>query len=160
MDRPDYLGQPVTRVAPMTAADAEAWVAMREALWPSGGDHGAHEEDVALLLAQPGDTVNLIARDDSGAPAGFAEASLRHDYVNGCDTSPVAFLEGIYVAPTRRRQGVARALVAAVQAWALAQGCTELASDAALDNLGSHTMHNALGFTETQRVVYFRKALG
>ncbi len=160
MDRPDHLGQPVTRVAPVTAADAEAWVTMREALWPSGGARGTHEEDVALLLSEPGDTVNLIARDDSGEPAGFAEASLRHDYVNGCDTSPVAFLEGIYVAPAGRRQGVARALVAAVEAWALAQGCTELASDAALDNLDSHYMHGALGFTETQRVVYFRKVLG
>ena len=143
----------------MAAADAAAWVAMRQALWPNGGDRGTHAEDVALLLADPGDTVNLMARDAGGDPVGFAEASLRHDYVNGCDTSPVAFLEGIYVAPGARGQGVARALVAAVQAWALAQGCSELASDAALDNLGSHQMHNALGFVETQRVVYFRKVL-
>jgi aminoglycoside 6'-N-acetyltransferase I len=35
----------------------------------------------------------------------------------------------------------------------------ELASDALLDNNGSHAMHEALGFTETERVVYFRKAL-
>ncbi len=160
MDRPHHLGQPVTRVAPMTVTDAEAWAAMREALWPNGGDHGTHAEDVALLLADPGDTVNLMARDESGKPAGFAEASLRHDYVNGCDTSPVVFLEGIYVAPAMRRQGVARALVAAVQAWARSRGCSELASDAALDNLGSHQMHKALGFAETQRVVYFRKMLG
>nr|WP_295883916.1 aminoglycoside 6'-N-acetyltransferase [uncultured Devosia sp.] len=143
----------------MAAADAAAWVAMRQALWPNGGDRGTHAEDVALLLADPGDTVNLMARDAGGDAVGFAEASLRHDYVNGCDTSPVAFLEGIYVAPGARRQGVARALVAAVQAWALAQGCSELASDAALDNLGSHKMHDALGFVETQRVVYFRKVL-
>jgi hypothetical protein len=106
MDRADHLGQPVTiRVAPMTTADAKAWVAMREALWPSGGDHGTHDQDVALLLAEPGDRVGLMARDESGEPAGFAEASLRHDYVNGCDTSPVAFLEGIYVAPAMRRRG-------------------------------------------------------
>lgn len=143
----------------MAAADAAAWVAMRQALWPNGGDRGTHAEDVALLLADPGDTVNLMARDAGGDAVGFAEASLRHDYVNGCDTSPVAFLEGIYVAPGARRQGVARALVAAVQAWALAQGCSELASDAALDNLGSHKMHDALGFVETQRVVYFLKVL-
>jgi aminoglycoside 6'-N-acetyltransferase I len=148
------------RVAPMTTADAGAWVALRQALWPNGGDHGTHEQDVALLLAEPGDRVNLMARDESGEPAGFAEAGLRHDYVNGCNTSPVAFLEGIYVAPAMRRQGVARALVAAVQAWGLAKGCSELASDADLNNLGSHQMHNALGFVETQRVVYFRKLLG
>ncbi len=108
MDRPDHLGQPMMRVAAMTLA--EAWAAMREALWPNGGDYGTHEEDVARLLAEPGDTVNLMARDESGEPAGFAEASLRHDYVNGCDTSPVAFLEGIYVVPAMRGQGVARGI--------------------------------------------------
>lgn len=148
------------RVAPMTTADAKAWVAMREALWPSGGDRGTHEEDVARLLAEPGDTVNLVARDEGGEPTGFAEASLRHDYVNGCDTSPVAFLEGIYVMPAVRGQGVARALVAAVQAWAQAQGCSELASDAAITNIVSQQMHAALGFMETERVVFFRKLLG
>jgi aminoglycoside 6'-N-acetyltransferase I len=144
----------------MTAADAKAWVAMRQALWPNGGDRGTHEQDVALLLAEPGDTVNLIARDEGGEPAGFAEASLRHDYVNGCDTSPVAFLEGIYVVPAFRRQGVARALVAAVEAWGQARGCSELASDADVNNLDSQNMHDALGFVETKRVVYFRKVLG
>lgn len=147
------------RVSLMMAADAEAWVAMREALWPSGGDHGTHEEDVALLLAEPGDTVNLIARDDGGAHAGFAEAGLRHDYVNGTDSSPVAFLEGIYVDPAFRRTGVARQLVEAVENWARQQGCSELASDADIANISSQNMHNALGFTETQRVVYFRKVL-
>ena len=106
------------------------------------------------------DVHRFIHQHVVGEPAGFAEASLRHDYVNGCDTSPVAFLEGMYVAPVMRGQGVARALVAAVQAWARSRGCSELASDAALDNLGSHQMHKALGFAETQRVVYFRKMLG
>ena len=84
---------------------------------------------------------------------------MRHDYVNGTDTSPVAFLEGLYVAPAARRAGVARALVAAVAQWGRAAGCTELASDAAAGNTASHAVHGALGFAETKRVVYFRRAL-
>ena len=112
------------------------------------------------MLAAPDDTANFIARTDDGVAVGLAEASLRRDYVNGCKTSPVAFLEGIYVAPQHRRSGIAGQLVAAVEDWARAQGCTEFASDAALDNLQSHRMHAALGFEETQRVVYFRKLLG
>ena len=150
----------MTTINRATAADARDWEAMRQALWPDGGDTGAHADDIARLLADPGDTVNLIARNDTGDAVGFAEASLRRDYVNGCDTSPVAFLEGIYVAPAARERGVARALVAAVQDWARDQGCTELASDAAIDNTGSLRMHNALGFVETQRVVFFRKQIG
>jgi len=158
MDGPDHLGEPM-RVAPATAADAGDWAGMREALWPSGGDHGTHSEDIARLLADPGDTLNLIARHADGVALGFAEASLRHDYVNGCDSSPVAFLEGIYVTPAARGQGVARALIAAIEAWARSKGLTELASDAALDNIDSHGMHHALGFAETQRVAFFRKSL-
>lgn len=148
------------RVERVSHADAADWAGMREALWPTGGDHGTHAQDIARLLADPGNTINLIARQEGGAALGFAEASLRHDYVNGCDSSPVAFLEGIYVTPEARGQGVARALIATIEAWARSQGATELASDAALDNIGSHGMHNALGFAETQRVVFFKKALG
>ncbi len=159
MDRADHLGEPVTIIARATVADAKAWAVLRQALWPAGGDTGTHADDIARLLADPGDTVNLIARDETGDTVGFAEASLRHDYVNGCDTSPVAFLEGIYVIPSARQRGVARALVAAVQSWARQQGCTELASDTSIDNADSQQMHEALGFVETQRVVYFRKIL-
>lgn len=157
MDRTDHLGQPV-KVAPAVAADATDWAAMRTALWPDGGD-GEHSAEIADLLADAGETINLIARDADGRALGFAEASLRRDYVNGCDTSPVAFLEGIFVMPEARGQGVARALVAAVEAWGREQGCTEFASDAAPDNFASLDMHRALGFEETQRVVFFRKAL-
>ena len=133
---------------------------MRNALWPgSGGREEEHAADIARLLADPGATINVIARVDAIA-AGFAEAALRNDYVSGCQTSPVAFLEGIYVKPAFRGRGVARKLVGAIEAWARSRGCTEFASDAAIDNTASHAMHNALGFVETQRVVYFRKVIG
>lgn len=147
------------RIAAATQADRADWAKLRLALWPNHG-LSAHEADIAAFLAAPGDTINLIARLPDGRAVGLAEAALRHDYVNGCKTSPVAFLEGIYVTPDCRRLGIARGLVAAVEDWARAQGCSEFASDAALDNLESHRMHGALGFSETQRVVYFRKVLG
>jgi aminoglycoside 6'-N-acetyltransferase I len=72
----------------------------------------------------------------------------------------VAFLEGIYVEPAFRRTGVARQLVQAVEDWAKLAGCSELASDTDIANVASQQLHNALGFSETQRVVYFRKLLG
>lgn len=94
-----------------------------------------------------------------GAVVGFIEAAVRNDYVNGTSTSPVAFLEGLYVTPECRRRGIARAMVDAVVSWARDRGCRELASDALLDNPGSHAMHRALGFEETERVVCFRREL-
>lgn len=157
MDRADHLGQPM-KIARATPADAEDWVAMRTALWPSGAN-GEHAAEIAELLVDAGETVNLIARGADGAALGFAEAALRRDYVNGCKTSPVAFLEGIFVTPEARGRGVARALVEAVEAWAREEGCTEFASDVAEHNIASQSMHHALGFAETQRVVFFKKAL-
>jgi len=146
------------KVAVATEADSADWAELRQALWPSNG-LARHAADIAALLAAPGDTINFIARLPDGRAVGLAEAGLRHDYVNGCKTSPVAFLEGIYVAADLRRSGIARQLVAAIEDWARARGCTEFASDTGLGNLESQQMHNALGFSETQRVVFFRKIL-
>ncbi|EBL5154416.1 GNAT family N-acetyltransferase [Salmonella enterica subsp. enterica serovar Dublin] len=50
-----------------------------------------------------------------GVAIGFADASIRHDYVNGCDSSPVAFLEGIFVLPSFRQRGVAKQLIIGLQ---------------------------------------------
>ena len=147
------------KIASAQPKDAADWAQMRNALWPDGGDNGTHADDINRLLADAGDTVNLIARDETNRAIGFAEASLRRGYVNGCKTTPVAFLEGIYVAPEARGHGVARALVAAVEDWARGLSISELGSDAAPDNMASLKMHHALGFEETQRVVFFRKPL-
>jgi aminoglycoside 6'-N-acetyltransferase I len=130
---------------------------MRQALWPEMTEEENASETQALT--DKADTFIRLAWSADDRPAGFVEVTLRVDYVNGCVTSPVAFLEGIYVEPWGRRQGVARALVGAVEAWAREKGCSELASDALLENGGSHRMHAGLGFEETERVVYFRKEL-
>ena len=135
----------------------EELAAMRPLLWPE--EDSDHRADALRALNNP-DAVTILARVDAGEPIGFAEATLRRDYVNGCATSPVGFLEAIYVREPWRRQGVARALVGAVEAWTRARGCSELASDAFLNNRQSHALHQALGFSETERVVYFRKVLG
>ena len=142
-------------VVPATYADRGDWATLRRALWPD-----AQDGDIARILGKPARFIAFIARDANGGAIGFAEASLRHDYVNGCDTSPVGFLEGIYVVPLFRRRGVAASLVRAIEQWTLAQGASELASDALIDNVDSHRMHAALGFQETERVVGFRKRLG
>ena len=139
-----------------TANDHDVWNALRRELWPHAGEDESAAE-IAQMLA--GDGRQLIACDDAGAAIGFAEASLRHDHVNGCETSPVAFLEGIYVRPAWQHRGVGRALVTTLEGWARDLGITEFASDIDLANTQSHGFHSAIGFEETQRVVYFRKPL-
>ena len=140
------------------AADIEALAALRLALWPDEPLDVRRVETEANVARADG--LATFVAEDAGEVVAFAEVSLRHDYVNGCETSPVAFLEGIYVRPAQRGGGVARALVAAAEQWGRDQGCRELASDALLDNLASHRFHAGAGFEETERVVYFRKTLG
>jgi aminoglycoside 6'-N-acetyltransferase I len=140
-----------------TPADLEDWIALRTALWPEYAAEELREGATAMIGAS--NMLVLITRAETGEAAGFAEASIRRDYVNGCETSPVAFLEGIYVSPAHRKHGVAKALAEAVAEWGRSRGCTEFASDALLDNTDSHAFHTAIGFEETERVVYFRKGL-
>ena len=113
---------------------------------------------MSSFLASPRRYAQFVAYS-AGRPVGFVEAAVRSDYVNGTSSSPVAFLEGIYVVPEARRKRVAASLVLAVAEWARSFGCVEFASDAALDNVVSHAVHRALGFAETERVVFFRKEL-
>ena len=146
------------RVEPCMLQTLEEWVALRHALWPEEPEQDLRPEAQALLWDQQ-DFIALLVRLPDGTAAGLAEAALRHDYVNGCATSPVAFLEGIYVQPEHRGKGLARLLCRAVERWARSLGCREFASDVLLDNTASQSMHKALGFEETERVVYFRKQI-
>ena len=134
-------------------ADLGTWCAMRARLWPDADDTA---QQLLAQLVEP-DGIVLVAFARDGAAVGFAEANLRHDYVNGTQSSPVGYLEGLFVEADWRRHGVGRALVAAVAQWTRERGCSELASDAALDNLVSQAAHLAYGFEETERVVYFRQ---
>ncbi len=131
---------------------------MRARLWPDA-TVAEHRADVEKTYGGERPAVAFLARSEDGAVIGFGEATLRNDYVNGCDTSPVVFLEGIYVEPGQRRSGAARALCAAVEEWGRESGCTELGSDALIDNSAGHEMHRGLGFEERERVVYYRKLL-
>jgi aminoglycoside 6'-N-acetyltransferase I len=146
------------RVEPCCPGSLEDWVALRRALWPRLGEQ-EHRTEAAAMLAEADRACAFLARNGDEHAIGFAEATLRQDYVNGCVTSPVAFLEGIFVLPEWRRQGAARCLCAAVEAWAARLGCSEFASDADVDNHASQQMHRALGFAETERVVFYRKKL-
>lgn len=139
-----------------TSADAMAVAQIAARLW----NHHAPEElaeDFALMLSDANNAVFLCCIEEE--PVGFAHASLRRDYVEGTTSSPVGFLEGIFVLETFRCRGVASDLLYACENWARAQGCTEFASDCELTNEESIAFHGKLGFEEVNRIVCFRKDL-
>lgn len=145
-------------IEPCASAAHPGWLRLRQALWPDASRE-EHLAEMSAFAADRARYANFIAYSPSSEAIGLAEAAIRRDYVNGTESSPVAFLEGLYVAPQARRQGVAGSLVATVADWARRSGCRELASDAVLENSISHVVHRALGFEETERVVFFRRKL-
>lgn len=140
-------------VRPATAADVPAWAAMRRRLWPEA-DPDELERELAALDPE---SLNLLAEED-GRLIGFAEASVRN-YAEGAPAGPAGYLEGIWVEPERRRRGVGRAMLAAVEGWARRQGLAWLGSDALLDNDLSHRWHRSVGLAEIERIVVFGKRL-
>jgi aminoglycoside 6'-N-acetyltransferase I len=144
------------KIAPPHDSRDRDWLAMRLILWPEASSR-EHLSSMADAIAR--EHFVRIAYGDDGSAIGFVETSKRVDYVNGTESSPVAFLEGIYVVPEYRHRGVARTLANEAAQWGLAQGCREFASDSLLSNVDAHSVHVALGFEETERVVYFRKKL-
>lgn len=134
------------------------WLALRSAFW-DGESEEEHYESLKKFISTHAPYFAFIASGEDGERLGFAEISVRKDYVNGTETSPVLFLEGIFVLPQCRGMGVSRALCLAAEAWGRAQGIREFASDSDIDNEVSIAAHLGLGFEETDRVVYFRKIL-
>lgn len=140
-------------------SDVQNWAVLRQALWPTESPAELTVEATAFFV--DADTILeavLLAEASDGTLLGFAELSLR-PYAEDCRTSPVAFLEGWYVIPAARRNGVGRALVSAAEQWARERGCHEFASDTELDNSLSAAAHWALGFEDAGTIRCFRKDL-
>ena len=125
-------------------------------LWP---DHTVEEmrSEFADMIAKS-DAAFFLAYSEETA-VGFAQCQLRYDYVEGTDSSPVGYLEGIYVVDGYRQQGFARELLTACETWAKSKGCTEFASDRELENTQSLQFHLNVGFEEANRIICFTKKL-
>ena len=142
----------ITTLTPATLTGAAALAAQ------------VYESDAAALLPELAQALDdpqqaIYVALDGAEAIGFAQASLRHDYVEGTETSPVGYLEGVCVAASHRRRGVGRQLAQACKDWARTQGCTEFASDTQLGNTAGQAFHRALGFAETGRIVCYRQKL-
>ena len=148
------LAQPLDR-APLAR--------LREALWPESSAE-EHSQELTGILA--GDALGgtlplvvLVAEANDGSLVGFLELGLR-SHAEGCNPSrPVGYVEGWYVAENHRQRGVGKKLYTAAEDWARSQGCAEMASDAAIGNSLSQSVHERLGFQVVERSVHFRKAL-
>lgn len=145
------------RIEKVSEDTVEEWLPLALALWPDDSTDEMRET-LDSIIQSPGQT-GFLARNEGGLAVGFINLSLRSDYVPGADQTPVAYVEGIYVAPDQQQQGVGRALIERAEQWATTQGCSELASDVMLGNSLGENFHNQVGFEEVERVIFFIKKI-
>ncbi len=139
-----------------TPEDKPEWIRMRQGLWPDAPLEYL-DYDLDDLLADP-DAGIFVASNADGKLVAFIEASLR-DYGEGCETSPVGYIEAWYVDEHLRGQKLGKEMVRVAENWAREKGCTEMASDTWLENDVSIAAHLKMGYEEVERLVHFVKRL-
>ncbi len=126
------------------------------ALWPYSS---LAEEQEYFQKAIEESTISAFLMHHKEKSIGFVHVSLRSDYVEGTNTSPVCYIEGIYVKPEYRRKGYAQVLFKEAEAWGKLRKCKEIASDAQIKNEASIALHKHYGFREINRIVCFAKSI-
>lgn len=142
-------------IVKVTQNDFREWLDLALKLWPDATVEEM-QGDLVKILQSPREEQFLV-RDSDGKVIAFMNLSLRYEYVPGASQSPVAFVEGIYVQDEYQNQGIGTYLIQYAEQWALAHGCTQLASDVLFENTGSYQFHTKVGFQEVEKVVFFIK---
>jgi aminoglycoside 6'-N-acetyltransferase I len=138
-------------------ADIDSWTGLRLQLWP----HCTREEckkDTRRIVESNRETCFLALSKDVSELLGFVEVSTR-EYVDGCSSSPVGYIEGIYLKESERKKGIGKELIEESYQWMRSKGCTEVGSDALIENKSSIKFHKKIGFREVERHVVFMKQI-
>jgi len=125
-------------------------------LWPNC-NYEEEFDNCVKITKSINQNIFIVKADDEYI--GFIQLSLRTDYVEGTTSTPVVYVEGLYVEPLYRKQGVANRLVKKAEGWGLERNCAEIASDAELNNTNSIGFHKLIGFKKVNRVVCFSKTI-
>lgn len=136
--------------------DLETLAKLAVLMWQSHSVGELMEEFSEIMLSGK---AQFFLKCENGTPVGFAQCQLRSDYVEGAKTTPVGYLEGIFVEEGYRGKGYARELLAECESWAREKGCHEFVSDCETGNMGSLRFHEATGFAEANRIICFIKTL-
>ena len=136
--------------------DSRALAEMSVQMW---GSHTIDELETEFIETLNDEKAAFFIKYANDLPVGFAQCGLRTDYVEGTESSPVGYLEGVFIEADYRKSGYAKELLLACEQWAKNMGCTEFASDCELDNVGSLKFHLAMGFDEVNRIICFKKRI-
>lgn len=145
------------KIRPLDEDDLSEWLRLRSMLWDESSEDD-HKDEMVAIIEHSDSQLVVIADVGGGQLVGFLEASIR-SHVEDCETENVGYLEGWFVENEYRRSGIGARLVEYAEEWARRKGCTEMASDAEIDNGVSLLAHTRLGYAETSRLVHLRKEL-
>ena len=144
-------------IRPLEESDLAEWLRLRLLLWDESSADD-HSEEMVGIIEHADSQLVVVADLGNGQLSGFLEASIR-SHVEDCETDNVGYLEGWYVEEAFRKMGVGGSMVSYAEQWAMQKGCTEMASDAEIENTISIDAHLSLGYEETSRLVHLRKEL-
>ena len=136
--------------------DLEILASLAVLMWNS---HSVSELMAEFSGIISNDKSQFFLKYETDIPIGFAQCQLRYDYVEGTTTTPVGYLEGIFIKDCYRNKGHAKELLSECEAWAKENGCKEFASDCEINNINSFQFHKAMNFTEANRIICFTKKL-
>lgn len=139
-----------------TNSDSRVLAEMAIQMWDS---HSVDELETEFTETLNSKQSAFFIKYINNIPVGFAQCGLRTDYVEGTESSPVGYLEGVFVKKEYRNNGYAKELLLTCETWAKNRGCSEFASDCELDNNGSMKFHIAMGFDEANRIICFKKRI-
>ncbi len=140
-----------------TQKDAPILAELAIQMWKDNTLSGLESEFSDIISSENAACFIKYVEDE---PVGFAQCQLRYDYVEGAETSPVGYLEGIFIQEESRHMGFAKELLQKCEKWASGKKCSEFASDCELNNIDSLKFHLAMGFDEVNRIICFKKNLG
>jgi len=125
-------------------------------LWP---DNSEDELKIDFMELMNNENAVIFLAKEENEYIGFVHCQLRYDYVEGTNTSPVGYLEGIYAMEEFGKKGIGKKLVNYCEEWSRGKGCVEFASDIELENVDSMKFHIRIGFEEVNRLICFAKKL-
>lgn len=141
------------KLTPITRANFSLWSDYRSQIYPLI----SREYDLAEMeILYGSDNWHCwFIEAETGTPIGLVELSLRN-IADGCLSSPVPYLEGLYLVEAQRGQGRGASVIELIKRWCIENGYSELATDAELSNVRAQHFYESLGFEQVDRVVEYR----
>lgn len=145
------------KIIKVTQKDFADWVMLGKEFWPSHSPVDIKKDFKRMLSSNK--EQSFLCCNERGYAIGFINVAIRTDYVEGSKSSPVGYLEGVYIKRAYRKQGIARQLMKEAEAWLKSKKVKEIGSDAMINNTVSHKFHKSLGFKKGEILVHFIKKI-